>query len=116
MMYCLQTKVSKELNSKLVKKCLKKDKSKRFHLKIKEYDNIKKLVEIFLINNFPYVSYVYGGFKDIHDQSLKINIPLLNHEESCYICKKRRKKIQKKGFFEKFFKKDNKSNNVSSPG
>jgi hypothetical protein len=110
-MYGLQTRVSKEINTKLVKQLIKKDKSKRMQVMIKEFDNLKKLVTSFLNKNYPYVSYVYGGFKDIHEQSLKYNIPLLNHDDNCFMCRRNRKKNQKKGFFAKFFRtKDNKEN------
>lgn len=104
MMYGLQTRVYKEINSKLVKQQIKKDKSKRLQIKIKEFDNLKKIINSFMSKNYPYISYVHGGFKEIHEQSLKYNIPLLNHDDSCYICKKNRKKNHKKGFFSKLFK------------
>lgn len=104
MMYGLQTRVYKEINSKLVKQQVKKDKSKRLQIKIKEFDNLKKIINSFMSKNYPYISYVHGGFKEIHEQSLKYNIPLLNHDDSCYICKKNRKKNHKKGFFSKLFK------------
>lgn len=104
MMYGLQTRVYKEINSKLVKQQIKKDKSKRLQIKIKEFDNLKKIINSFMSKNYPYISYVHGGFKEIHEQSLKYNIPLLNHDDSCYICKKNKKKNHKKGFFSKLFK------------
>jgi hypothetical protein len=104
MMYGLQTRIYKEINSKLVKQQIKKDKSKRLQIKIKEFDNLKKIINSFMSKNYPYISYVYGGFREIHEQSLKYNIPLLNHDESCYICKKNRKKNHRKGFFSKLFK------------
>ena len=110
MMYGLQTRVSKEINPKLVKQWIKKDKSKRAHIRVKEFDNFKKLITSFMKKNFSYVSYVYGGFKEIHEQSLKFNIPLLNHDDNCYICRKNRKKTQKKGFFSKLFQRGFKEN------
>jgi hypothetical protein len=102
-LYGLQTRVSKEINLKIVKSLIKKDKSKRLSVRLKEFDNLKKSLLCFMKKNYPYVSYVYGGFKDIHEQSLKYNIPLLNHDENCYICIKNRKKTQKVGFFQKIF-------------
>lgn len=109
MMYGLQTRVSKEINQNVLNQHIKKDKSKRLQIKMKEFDNLKKLINSFMSKNYPYVSYVYGGFKDIHEESFANNIPLLNHDENCYICKKNRKKSVKKGFFSKIFK-SNKSN------
>jgi hypothetical protein len=107
-MYGLQTRVNKEINTKLVRQQVKKDKSKRLQLKIKEFDNLKKIITCFMNKNYSYVSFVFGGFKEIHEQSLKYNIPLLNHDDSCYICKKNRKKNNRKGFFSKLFKTDKK--------
>jgi hypothetical protein len=104
-MYGLQTRISKEINLKIVKTILKKDKkSKKLTIRLKEYDNIKKLIIQLLKKNYCYISFAYGGFKEIHEQSLKFNIPLLNHDESCQICKKNRKKTQKIGFFTKLFR------------
>jgi hypothetical protein len=114
MMYGLQTRVGKEINHKVVKQILKKDKTKKFSLKIREFDNLKKLIAIFVRKNFSYVSYVYGGFKEIHEQSLKLEIPLLNHDETCYLCRKNRKKTQKVGFFTKLFKKNKTDDNFAA--
>ena len=112
MMYGLQTRVNKEINTKLVRQQIKKDKSKRLQLKIKEFDNLKKIITSFMSKNYSFVSFVFGGFKEIHEQSLKFNIPLLNHDDSCYICKKNRKKNNRKGFFSKLFKNDKKKEPV----
>jgi len=86
------TQVTKELNIKQIKN-LRKDENiadvKHF---LKEYDNLKNLLRSFLVANFPYVSIAYGGFTEIHDQSLKFSIPLLNHNSSvCSICVGRNK-------------------------
>ncbi len=103
MMYGLQTRVSKEINHKIVKQVLKRDKSKQLNLKIKEFDIVKKTISSFLNKNYSFVSYVHGGFKDIHEDSLKYSIPLLNHDENCFICRSNRKKEPKRGFFAKLF-------------
>jgi hypothetical protein len=109
-MYGLQTRINKEMNIKTVKSHLKKEKSERASNKIKEYDNLKKILKLFVKEKFCYVSFVYGGYKDIHEESIKYNIPLLNHDDSCYLCFKKRKKNEKFGFFTKIFtkKKDDK--------
>jgi hypothetical protein len=41
-----------------------------------------------LHNKFPYVSYAYGGFDDIHSFSIKHNVELLGHGSNCYLCEK----------------------------
>lgn len=86
---------------------------------------------------YKYVSYVYGGFDKIHDESIKYKIPLLNHDENCFLCKKKNKKnsenyffsnkstigkndeVNKKinnkkdeGFFSKFFRKNSENDNI----
>jgi hypothetical protein len=104
----LQTKVNKEMNVNLINKILKNDKSKLVQIKIKEYDTMKRLINQFLMKNYPYVSFAYGGFKEIHEMSLKFNIPLLNHDDNCYLCEKNSKKSIKKGFFSKLFTTDKK--------
>lgn len=104
MMYGLQTKISKEINTKLVSQSIKRDKSKKIPIRIKEFDILRKLIACFLKKNFAYISYVQGGFKDIHEESIKYNIPLLNHDDSCSLCTKTRKKNQNKGFFSNLFR------------
>jgi hypothetical protein len=73
-----------------------KNKSKYVETKLKEYDNFKKLITNFIKKKYKYVSYVHGGFEKIHEESLKFKIPLLNHDDNCYLCKK---KIKRKDSF-----------------
>jgi hypothetical protein len=107
MLYGLQTKVTKEIDLKNLNLMLSKEKNPiKINIKLKEYDNFKKLIHNFLKKNFKYVSFVFGGFYDIHEESLFQNIPLLNHDITCYICKKKSKKKKKKlNFFSQIFKK-----------
>ena len=57
--------------------------------KLKEYDTFKKIIKIFTRKNFPYISFILGGFKDIHNAK----VPLLSHDiKLCYLCKKINKK------------------------
>jgi len=111
-MYGLQTRVSKEINEKIVKQLLKK-KPEHFSSKIKEFDNLRKIISNFIKKNYSYVSFVLGGFKEIHDQSIKLDIPLLNHDDSCYLCANINKKTQKYGFFSKIFKKTKTEDNIA---
>ena len=80
----MQYKTDKEINKDLVNKMSSKE---RF--KLKEYDNLKKLLLVLLENDFPYISFIYGGFEAIHEEISKYNadIFLLNHNKSCEICK-----------------------------
>ena len=71
-----------------------------------EYNNFKNLVEAMNEEGFKYVSFIYGGYKNVHSLAMKYNIELLEHQENCFLCMK-----EKKNSFEKiinglkFFKK-----------
>ena len=80
-------KVEKALDVKKSNQIASKEK-----YKLKEYDNLKKTIETLLTNNYPYISYVYGGFVAIHEQSVKYEIGLLNHDPKCYLCKEMRRR------------------------
>ena len=57
--------------------------------KLKEYDNFKKILKSMQDKNYPYIGYVFGGFENIHNESIKFNIPLISHDPSiCEICLK----------------------------
>ena len=65
--------------------------------KLKEYNNFKNLLNILLQNNYPYISFIYGGFESIHEdiKNYDDEIFLLNHDDkNCDLCKKM-KKIKK---------------------
>lgn len=113
MIYGIQTKTSKEINLKNLKKLISKKNPDKVNMKLKEYDNLKKLIHNFLKKNYKYISFVFGGFADIHDESIKFNIPLLNHDDNCRICKKKDKKKKRYGFISKLFGKSKKDKNVN---
>ena len=105
-----------EMNTKMIKNKIKKD--KKFIKKIQEYDNLKKLIEEMIKENYSNISYVYGGFKAIHDFLIKNKIEILCHGEACKICEKNKNLF---GGFSNFFsnklnifKKDNNNNNNNS--
>ena len=79
----LQFKTDKEINKDLLTKMSLKER-----IKLKEYDNMKKLLLALLENDFPYISFIYGGFEAIHEQISQYNedIYLLNHNKNCEIC------------------------------
>jgi hypothetical protein len=84
-LFNIQYKNEKEINKDLVNKM-----SKKKRLKLKEYDNMKKLLIALLENNFPYISFIYGGFESIHEEISKYkatDIFLYNHDKNCEICK-----------------------------
>ena len=109
--FAVQIKIDKELNKNLVKKISKKD-----NIKLMEYDNLKNLLISLLKNNYPFISYAYGGFDTIHDLADKYDLNLLNHDKKCYLCQKlKKKKNHILNALKGIFKNDNKKkeeNNV----
>ena len=100
-----QTKADKELNLQ--------DATKNLTLKeiytLKEYDNMRKTLNSMQKLNFPYISFVYGGYKAVHEESFKRDIELLEHNEKyCILCKEMSMKKKKK---EKINKKNSKKDN-----
>ena len=77
----------------------KKDLNIKEIFKLKEYDNMKKSISSMIKNNFPYVSYIYGGYEQVHKESQRLKIDLKDHNESkCFICKEKNKSLRKKEF------------------
>ena len=73
--------------------------------KLKEYDNFRKVMNTMKSKNFPYVSYLEGGFEALHDECFNYKIELIGHDKNkCLICKHRDKN-------KKSIKKDNKISN-----
>ena len=67
--------------------------------KLKEYDNFRNTLKTNQKENFPYVGYVYGGFNEVHDMSIKYGYELLFHNENnCALC------LDKKGSKKKILK------------
>ena len=50
---------------------------------------------------FKNVSFVYGGYKNVHSYAMKYNIELLEHREKCILCNEDKYGILSKisGFF-----------------
>ena len=76
-----QKKFDKELD-------LKADKlSRREIYELKEYDNLRNTLKSMQSKNYPYISFAYGGFEKLHEESLKLKIELLNHnKQKCLLC------------------------------
>ena len=55
--------------------------------KLKEYDNLRKVMNSMKNKNFPYVSYLEGGFEALHDECLNYKIELVGHDNNkCKLC------------------------------
>ena len=81
--------------------------------KLKEYDNLKKIITKMKNNNFPYVSYLEGGFEALHQESLNYNIELVEHDKKqCKLCKKRKKETNEEKTYKKL-KSEDKILNIS---
>ena len=90
-----QHKIDKKLNLEDAQKNL----TWKEIYKLKEYDNFRITLKTNQKENFPYVGYVYGGFNEVHDMSIKYGYELLFHNENnCVLCldkKGSKKKIPK---------------------
>ena len=90
-----QRKVDKKLNLENAQK----DLTWKEIYKLKEYDNFRNVLKTNQKQNFPYVGFVYGGFNEVHDISIKYEYELLFHnEKNCILClnEKGEEKISKK--------------------
>ena len=79
--------VNKKLDEQKNKKDLTPEKYQQIKVQLKQYELLKNIILALLEKEYPYISYVFGGFKSIHDLCLKYNINLINHKQNnCYIC------------------------------
>lgn len=63
---------------------------------------LRNLIKNLIKNNFPYISYAYGGYYSIHQQCFNYNLSLVEHnEKKCRICKDILKTENKKSTAEK---------------
>jgi hypothetical protein len=101
MMYGLKTRVTKIINVNELRKLNSFEDEK----KLNEYDNLKQLIKFFLRKDFPYISFIFGGFNEIHNFAFKYRLPLLGHE-NCLICKEElttKRSAQGQGFIDKIY-------------
>ena len=94
-----QRKIDKTLNLENAQKNL----TWKEIYKLKEYDNFRNVLKTMQKGNFPYVGYVYGGFNEVHDLSIKNDYEILFHnEDNCILCQQKKnnngekKKLTKK--------------------
>ena len=75
--------------------------------KLKEYDNFRKLLISMKDKNFPYVSYLEGGFEAFHQECLNYKIELVEHDSKiCKLCKNKKSKIKDGKLHKKHFDKN----------
>ena len=75
-------------------RCSNVKKDKKMLMRIKEFDNLRRALTQMLHEQFRYVSYIYGGFYEIHSFSMKYNVNLLGHGSECYLCAKEKGRPQ----------------------
>ena len=83
--YGLGWNKEKELDNKAVLDYLKKYKQEK--KTIEEYDIFRNIINKLTREGCKYISFVYGGYKDVHNLSLMLSIPLVLHnKEKCFFC------------------------------
>ena len=92
----LSIKRPKELDEQKVEEYFELNENKKEYYLFKEFDNFKKLIEEMNLQNFKYVSYSYGGYKDIHAFAMEHKIDLLAHGKKCILCKIEEEEKKKK--------------------
>ena len=81
------TSIKKKLDEQKNKNDLTPEKLQQIKVQLKQYELIKTIILTLIEKEYPYISYILGGFKSIHDLCLKYNINLKNHKQNnCYIC------------------------------
>ena len=81
--------------------------SKKEIYKLKEYDNLRKTLKSMQNQNYPFISYVYGGYYKLHEESVNIGLEISSHDlEKCEICNEIRNKNNTENEEEKKEEKD----------
>ena len=63
------------------------DLSKKEIYRLKEYDNLRKTLKSMQNQNYPYISFIYGGYYKLHEESVNMDLELSSHDaEKCDIC------------------------------
>ena len=85
-------KIKKKLDEQMTKKELKAEKYQQIKVQLRQYELIKSILLYLIEQEYPYISYILGGYilggyKSIHDLCLKYNIPIIKHKaNNCYMC------------------------------
>ena len=79
--------IKKKIDEQMNKKGIKQEKYLQIKMQIKQYELIKSILNYLLENEYPYISYILGGYKSLHDMCIKYNIPIIKHKSNnCYLC------------------------------
>ena len=81
------TTMKKKIEERLNNKEIKQEEYIKIKMQLRQYELIKGIIINLIEKEYPYISYMFGGFKSLHDLSIKYNIPIINHKKNnCYIC------------------------------
>jgi hypothetical protein len=91
----------KELDTEKANELSKKKRKAKKYTLLKEFDKFKILIDEMTEEGFKNVSFVFGGYKNVHSFAMKYNIELLEHREKCILCREDKYGILSKisGFF-----------------
>ena len=79
--------IKKKIDEQINKKEIKQEKYLQIKMQIKQYELIKSILNYLLEKEYPYISYILGGYKSLHDMCIKYNIPIIKHKSNnCYLC------------------------------
>ena len=79
--------IKKKIEEQINKKEIKPEKSQIIKMELRQYELIRSIIINLIEKEYPYISYILGGFKSLHDFCLKYNIPIIKHKQNnCYIC------------------------------
>ena len=89
-------KRTRKLDNKKIEETFGDNKNKKEYFLLKEFDYFKKLIDEMNLEKFKYVSFAYGGYKDIHSFAMKFNIDLLEHGKKCLLCEEEEREKKEK--------------------
>ena len=97
---------------KFFKKLLKSNENNN---NLKQYLIIKNIIQLLIQSNFPFVSYVFGGFKEIHNLILLNNLTFNEHNKNkCFLCKENQKNFYEIENSEEYYKNKIKNNVINN--
>ena len=85
-------KLYKELDKEKADNLGKKNRNSKEYIYLKELDYYKIIIDEMNKEGFKYVSFVYGGYENVHSIAMKYNVELLEHKKNCFLCEEKKKR------------------------
>ncbi len=85
-------KLYKELDKEKADNLGKKNRNSKEYIYLKELDYYKILIDEMNKEGYKYVSFVYGGYENVHSIAMKYNVELLEHKKNCFLCEEKKKR------------------------